>query len=75
MIYIGVNLTHTPESGLSIFRGWGLVPIGGFVDTCVEKCQLVSKENENEGPHGRRKIEIKICSENDNFIAYCSALV
>ena len=41
MIHFGVNLTYPPKSGLSLFRGWGEVPMDGVEDMCAKKFPLV----------------------------------
>ena len=43
MIYLDVNLTYPPESGLQLFRVWEELPLDGAADMCTENFRLTRR--------------------------------
>ena len=44
VVYLEVNLTYRPESGLQLFRGWEEMPKGDIADMCTDHFYLYKGE-------------------------------
>ena len=70
VVYLEVNLTNRPESGLQLFRGWREMPKGDIADMCADHFYLYN---------GERVIGLQVCEdphrEEHKFYLYSSLYI